>query len=507
VRETFEKEILQYEREEERRESSDGMFPLGFRRRGPMWKAALVAGVGVVFLIGGCATYHPMPITSEAVRARLQPPDEAQLRILANKINHPILHPVELKPGEGLSPDGAAVLAVLLNPSLRAVRDQRLLANAQLLDAGLLPNPELSYSLGVPTGGDTAGRVNAYGLGLSWDVTSLISRASRIGEAKAGKEAVDLDIAWQEWQVAQAAKAAVYQLVSLQNRTALAEQASQQMAQNQIRIQKAVAEGLMTANALNAAQAASRQANENLLGLEKQADQQRLHLRRLLGLPADRRIRLSTDIHLPSLVELPSAATLLEGLEQRRLDLLALRRGYDSQEEAVRAAILEQFPRISIGPTISRDTDNVRTTGFGLNIQLPIFNRNQGRIARERATRQKLFDEYVNRVFEARSDIRLVLSGMRFTNEQIAAAQEAETDLARLVESYRAALAGGRTDALIYYGAWNDLVSARMKVVALKGQFAQALVALELATGFYEIPKPGRPPKPTSAEPKEEKGP
>jgi cobalt-zinc-cadmium efflux system outer membrane protein len=507
MRETLEKEILQYEPEEERRESINGRFPLRFRRRGLMWKAALVAGVGVVFLIGGCATYRSMPITSEAVRVRLQPPDMAELRILASEINHPILHPVELKAGEGLSPDGAAVLAVLLNPSLRAVRDQRLLSNAQLLDAGLLPNPELTYSLGVPTGGDTAGRVNAYGLGLSWDVTSLISRASRMGEAKAGKAAVDLDIAWQEWQVAQAGKAAVYELVSLKNRIALAEQASQQMAQNLMRIQKAVAEGLMTANALNAAQAASRQANENLLGLEKQADQQRLHLRRLLGLPADRQIRLSTHIHLPSLVELPSVTTLLDGLEQRRLDLLALRRGYDSQEEAVRAAILEQFPRITIGPTISRDTDNVRTTGFGLNIQLPIFNRNQGRIARERATRQKLFDEYVNRVFEARSDIGLILSGMRFTNKQIATAQEAETDLARLVESYRAALAGGRTDALIYYGAWNDLVSAQMKVLALKGQFAQALVALELATGFYEIPKPGRSPKPAPAEPKEEKAP
>ena len=63
-----------------------------------------------------------MPITAEAVRTKLQPPDMAQVRILASEIKHPILHPVELKADEALSPDGAAVLAVILNPSLRAAR-------------------------------------------------------------------------------------------------------------------------------------------------------------------------------------------------------------------------------------------------------------------------------------------------------------------------------------------------------------------------------------------------
>jgi cobalt-zinc-cadmium efflux system outer membrane protein len=481
--------------------SSAGMAPLW------LWKASFIGTVITVLLIGGCATYHPMLITPDVVHAKLQPPDMAELHILASKINHPILHPVELKPNEGLSPDGAAVLAVLLNPSLRAVRDQRALSSAQLLDAGLLPNPEPTYSLDAPTGGDTTGRVTAYGLGLNWDVTSLIFRVSKIGRAKAHDAAVALDIAWQEWQVAQAAKAAVYQVVSLQNQIALAEQVRQRMAQSQAQIHKAVADGSMTVNALNAAQVASRQANENLLDLKKQADQQHLQLRRLLGLPTHTQIRLSKDINLPSQVELPIKTTLLEGLEQRRLDLLALRRGYDNQEAAVRVAIMEQFPRIGIGPTIGRDTDKLRTTGFGLTIELPIFNRSQGKIATERATRQKLFDEYVNRVFEAHSDIELLLSGVRYLNEQIAANQAAETDLGRLVADYRAALADGRTDALIYYTAWNDLVSAQMKVFALKGQLAQAVVALQLAAGFYEIPKPDQSPKAAPTEPKERKNP
>jgi len=103
-----------------------------------------------------------------------------------------------------------------------------------------------------------------------------------------------------------------------------------------------------------------------------------------------------------------------------------------------------------------------------------------------------LFDEYVSRVFKAHSDIELILSTIRFTNEQITAAQRVQTNLGKLLRNYRAALADGRTNALTCYTVWSDLVSAKMKIAVLKGQLAQAVVALQLATGFYEIPQRGQ---------------
>ncbi len=448
----------------------------------------------IIIAVSGCAVYHPMPITPEAVRARLQPPDMAELRILAGKISHPILHPLKIKPGKGLSPDGAAVLAVLLNPSLRAVRDQRALSKAQLLEAGLLPNPRLDYSLDVPTGANTTDKINAYGLGLTYEVTSLISRAVRINKAKAHRKAVDLDIAWREWQIAQAARAAVYQLAALRNQITLTEEARRHMSQYLARIHKAVAAGSLRAQVLNSAQTASSHINTSLLDLKKQADQYRLRLMRLIGLPAATQLRLSKDINLPSQVKTPAVARLIKGLEQRRLDLIALRRGYESQEEAVRAAVMEQFPRLSIGPTFNSDTDNLKTTGFGLNIELPVFNHAQGKIARQRATRQRLFDEYVNRVFKAHSDIELLISKICFTNEQITAASAMRAKLSRRLKNYRAALTAGRTDAQTCYTVWSALVSARMKLAVLKGKLMQAVTALQLATGFYKIPPPSQAP-------------
>ncbi|WP_169513294.1 TolC family protein [Geopsychrobacter electrodiphilus] len=447
----------------------------------------------VLVLLSACASYRPQPLTQAAVQARLKHPDMAELRILASEIKHPILHPVALNPEEGLSPDGAAVLAVLLNPALRALRDQKAVANAQLLEAGLLPNPELSYSLDLPTG-NRAGRGNAFGLGLNWNVSALISRAARRGSAREHDAAIALDIAWQEWQVAQGAKSAVYRLVSLQAQEALAEQSAQHLATTLTRLQHAVAAGSLTSSTLRPAQAAWRQANATRLELSQKTAQQLLQLKRLLGLPSTSKLHLQQEISLPSRIELPAETALLKDLEQRRLDLLALRRGYASQEAAVHAAILNQFPQISIGPTLSRDADNLRTTGFSLNLSLPIFNRNQGQIALERATRQRLLDEYTNRVFEAGSDIGLLLSGIHFINEQITQAQADATDLDCQRQLSRSALAAGLTDRVSADLIWNAHIRAQMKMFALRGDLAQALVALQLASGFYAIPLAATPP-------------
>src|SRR6185436_15653821 len=107
----------------------------------------------------------------------------------------------------------------------------------------------------------------------------------------------------------------------------------------------------------------------------------------------------------------------------RRLDLLALKKGYDSQDAVLRAAILAQFPKATLGFNAARDTSDTRTIGLGATIDIPLFDRNQGVIATETATRQKLFDEYAVRVFEARSDVASAVVNIESLNAQLTAAQ------------------------------------------------------------------------------------
>jgi hypothetical protein len=71
----------------------------------------------------------PAP-AADAVARALQPPQAAALQVQAEALKDPMLPPVTVDLTDGLSPDEAAVIAVLANPSLRAVRDARGLADA-----------------------------------------------------------------------------------------------------------------------------------------------------------------------------------------------------------------------------------------------------------------------------------------------------------------------------------------------------------------------------------------
>lgn len=455
---------------------------------GRMGRALSAHSLFALFLLGGCQTYRPMVLDRTTVEESLAVPSTETLEVRMETLAHPTISPVTLNLHNGLSPDEAAVLAVVLNPSLRAIRDKRGVAAAQLLQAGLLPNPQLTYSSDFPTGGTTTGTVDAFGLGLSWDVTELIGRSARREAASKHSVSVTLDVAWQEWQAAQGAKMAVYDLMSLEGQVGFAASSDRRLADNYSTVRTAVQAGLMTELDLSAAETASRVAHSVVLDLKKQVTEQRLKLNQLLGLPVDANIALQFGIELPAKMEAPSSEELLNGLHEKRLDLVALRRGYESQEDTLRAAILNQFPRINIGANEARDTGNVVTTGFALSVDLPVFNRNQGQIAVERATRQQLFDEYVDRVFQARANIGQLLARIPLLNDEIRNAEATEGSSRRLVETYRRALDQGQADVLSYYTAWNDLTQAQIHVLQLKQQLADTRIGLELASGLYQLP-------------------
>ena len=160
-------------------------------------------------LLSGCQIYHPQPLTGQAAAAALQTPAEGKLAMDAAAIRHPLLAPVPLNLRDGISPDEAAVLAVLLNPTLRAARNQRAIAAAQVIQAGILPNPQLTGSIDSVIGGNTPGTQAGFGYGASWDVRALFSALPKYTAAKAGARSVQLDVAWQEWQAALAAETAV----------------------------------------------------------------------------------------------------------------------------------------------------------------------------------------------------------------------------------------------------------------------------------------------------------
>ena len=439
----------------------------------------------LLFLIQACAIYQPMPLNQAAVTARLATPSMEAIQVQAKEIQHPILKPIEFDIRNGLSPDEAAILAVLANPKLRASRDQRKLAAAQLLQAGILPNPQFSYNLDFPTGGMTQGTVNAFAYGLSWEITSIVSRGAKMAAAQADAMSVDLDVAWEEWQAAQAAKLQVYHLYFFDQQLTVARQEEEGLRENLDRIKRGADLGFVTVIDLAAAQAALQRMHSTVLSTEQQREHEQLALNQSLGLPAKDIIPLEQKISPPELNTLPPVEKLTDGLEGRRLDLLALKSGYESEEQRLRAAVLNQFPKINIGFAHARDNTDVVSTGFGITIDLPLFDRNQGAIAIEDATRTKLSDEYIARLFEARGEVARIVADISSLQRQIEAAENSIPILQNVVDSYRAALLQGNADVLTYYNARADLITRRLELFDLKRQLADMDIALEIAAGRY----------------------
>jgi outer membrane protein, heavy metal efflux system len=449
----------------------------------------------VCFLVlgfaGGCATSQPKPLTPAAIDTALKPPQLEVLRIEAGTIKHPLLRPISFDQRDGISPDEAAILAVWANPALRSVRDERGVTAAQLLQAGLLPNPEFSGSLDKPV--QAPAEVMGYSSGLSWDISALIRNAAARDVARAHAASVDLDIAWQEWQTAQAAKLGVYRRLGLESQLTAAHEVESSLMDNLARIRAAAEQGQQTALNVAAAEAAAQEGRAAVLELQRELDKETLSLNRVLGLPAEAKVMLQADIGLPPRLNRPTRDVFLQGLEDRRLDLAALKRGYDSQEAAVRAAVLDQFPKVNIGLSHNRDTGDFFFWSPAITFDLPVFDRNQAAIAQEKATRQKLFDEYVNRVFEARSELATLLGEVEAVERQIAATEAALPALEQLARAYQLAFDSGNADVLSLYTARNDLARKRIEAIKLKQELAELGVGLELAAGLYLQNEPGGP--------------
>jgi cobalt-zinc-cadmium efflux system outer membrane protein len=441
----------------------------------------------LLFLISlsGCASYHPLSLSHASVRQLLRRPSAKALQVAAAQLHHPLLAPVRLNFRNGIGPDQAAILAVILNPKLRADRDRKGLAAAQLIQAGILPNPTVGYSRDLVTGGNTAGTVSAFGFTGSWDISALVSHSAKVAAARANVQAISLDVAWTEWQTAVAAKLALYRVVALEEELIRARQISSDQQQTVDTLQAAVDRHEKSMLDLAAAQASREDARATELALEQELGRQRLELKKAVGVLPETDLSIERGIALPSHLPLPSEGELNADLENRRLDLVGLRQGYQSQEQTVRAAVLAQFPKVVLGFSRGSDTTNVHTAGFGVTIDLPVFDRNQGNIAIETATRRKLFDEYTARVFEAHADMATAVADIRSLNRQIAAAEAALPVLQHLVDIAKEASDQGAADILGYFQARTNLNQKSLQILKLKQQLVDSRIALELASGRY----------------------
>ncbi len=237
---------------------------------------------------------------------------ETTLRIPASRFSNSSLEQLPIDLRTGIGPDDAAAIALYSNPALRSIRDRRGLASAQLIQAGILPNPVVSYSRDYVTGGNTAGTVTAYNFTAAWEFSALIPFLPKQTAARKNYRSVDLDVAWDEWQIAVNARTAVYRALGLNAQLAQAVEATEGLQQSTDAMRKAVDAHEKTVLELAAVESASQDSRATMLALEQEFHKQGLGLNKILGVEAEVKVALRAGLSLPTRLAPPEQHELAE---------------------------------------------------------------------------------------------------------------------------------------------------------------------------------------------------
>src|SRR5260370_15045696 len=111
----------------------------------------------------GYQSYHSQPLLDSGRAGNARARSLNALEVDVAQLHHPLLPPIALSSKRGIGPDQAAVLSVLLSPKLVAERDRRGLAQAQLVQAGILPNPQIGITQDFVTVRSTTAALNHCG--------------------------------------------------------------------------------------------------------------------------------------------------------------------------------------------------------------------------------------------------------------------------------------------------------------------------------------------------------
>lgn len=437
---------------------------------------------GVALAAAGC--YQPEPLEPASAVAAPPPLDAARLTVRAESLKRPSLRSVRVDLSDGLNPDESAVLAVLLNPELRADRARHGEAEAQVVAAGVLPNPVFSAELDHPYGSGSAGLTNILNLSLALPLRGFFARGAKRGAAKAELARVDLGIAWREWQVAEQARLDSVRLGWIDVRLKIAREELAFDEQTAKTLERASASSDATLEQIGVQRAALESARRAVDALERAQVSTEGDLVALLGAPKGLTLSaVNPPLPRAPTPSLPDASALAPSCIEHRLDLEALRRAYAADEERLRQAALEQFPNVTIGVEQQHNENANNFIGGFVNFELPIFNHNQGPVAVGRATRARLRREYVARVTATRAVVVRLVALSRLLERQIPEVHASIAPLENIEQHERDAVDRGDISRLSYQTVREALLEQRLQEATLSQELAESEVALETECG------------------------
>lgn len=429
----------------------------------------------------GCASTQPTRSRSDV--ADLVVERGGVDKEIADDFEHEVRERVDSLLAKPLNDHSAAAVALLNNPQFRATTESLGLAQADLVEAGLLDNPAVGGHLVISTRGNGLGG----GLSLSQSILSafLIPAKRRLAKAEV-KHAVMLTghaalVLLRDTKVAMAQVRGATNGLNVQRSVVQAAEVADDLARRQLEA------GNITVLRREEQASDLDHARLELLEHEVELVRAREQLNRVLGLWGE-----DTSWTLDASVETPPAALDRVALERRaveqRLDVSAARVEVEVVQRALelrrRGVVSAVDVGVEAGNEVGNDEGHEWVVGPALSIELPLFNPGHADFARLRAMQRQAHLNLETIAIATRSTVRERVEQLRAAQRTVAYLQDTviprrQGMTARALEQYNGMLIGAYDLFEVKEGEFE----AHMHLAHAQRDEAVARADLELALG------------------------
>lgn len=398
-------------------------------------------------------------------------------------------------------------LALSNNPSILAEHRAVAIALGRLQQVRpIAMNPELEFR--APEAGST-GTIGEYEFTLRQPLELFGQRGLRIRAATAGVRQAEAGASDTSRRIMADVGDAFYFALAAQQRLGVVAELfglSQQLVAI-TRIQ--AGEGEISQMDANLAEIEVGRAGARKLAAEREATAARLALQQLIGWAPARPIRLeadSTDFAVPSLASVDS---LVSVALERRPDLRAEAETVAQQAQLTRLTRREAIPMPTVGAFVERQDRAARVVGgnlvrelesprigLGLTLPLPLFQRNQGAQAEQRARTEQAALRQQAKEIAIRIEVVDALHAFRSAVEEVAVFERDVLRPARATQSLLdTAFQAGKVALPTLLLLRNQLLDAELGYWEAWLAAHRAMVDLSSATAAFDttLPEPSEP--------------
>ena len=359
--------------------------------------------LAAVLLLGGCASFSPdggMATVSRVADARTGAPGALAATDTDEKLAQLLAQPLDA--------DSAVRIALMNNHGLRAALADLGASEADLVQAGRLRNPGLSFGRSHGSHGNEIDR------GVSFDLAGLLTMPLRVNIERGRFEQAKLQAASSAVQLAADTRRAYFNAVAavqteqFMQRALLSAEAGAELA---TRLQQA---GNWSRLDQARQQVFYADAVSDLARARHQAVVTREHLTRLLGLWG-RQTAFTLPQRLPDLPAAPAQAGDIEAQAmEQRLDVQMSKLDAHATADALGLSKVTGFVNVlDAGYTNKSTSEAPRENGYAISLELPLFDWGSARNAKAQALYEQSLQRTAGTAVKARSEVREAYSSYR----------------------------------------------------------------------------------------------